>query len=182
MDDLPVSNNSGQNMGGQSGPPDVPPVAGPTSSPQQLPQPVPTSPPSPVSGGIGGKEREMMGVAELPVELPKVPEEILDAEVKEAGVEVRPTTIELPRDLKKLGVQPGAGSMPVIHHGVVSTDTAALPLSDSQIMAGEKVDTSMSLKWLAVWCVRQLLRAGISLRLVKGKIFRVKVEEIPHGH
>lgn len=127
----------------------------------------------PTSSVIGGKEREAGMSTEGIVELPQEPETILSDEEKEAGVEVVPTEVELPPDIKRLGVSAGASAQPVIHQGG-SQQSAALPLDDPQIVAGQKESVWSSIRWLAEWCLRQLKRTHTVLKVVQNKVLRVK--------
>ncbi|MCJ7740091.1 hypothetical protein MUP32_02110 [Candidatus Microgenomates bacterium] len=124
-----------------------------------------------ISSGIS-KEHEARGslsaeaVSEISteVELPK--------EVEQAGVQKFADTIELPPDLKKLGVGPSGSTTPV-------TQTAALPpvvlpISDQTVVQGLHTQITNALRWLAVWCVKKLKKAHVALKVIHGKIVRVK--------
>lgn len=138
-------------------------------------QPVPSQPPISTTGS--GKEgepgvvvpQEQAQHAGVEVELPK--------EVMEAGVEQIGGTIELPPDIKKLGVTvsdtnaaPPAAVSPL--------PKVILPISDDQIVSGLHQKITNSILWMAVWCVKQLKKAHIVLKVVHGKVMRVKDDAI----
>ncbi len=99
-------------------------------------------------------------------------EATLTPEVENAGVEVIKDTIELPPDVKKLGVTPTGSSAPVVT--TTTLPQIVLPISDQQVEAGLHAQILSSLRWLAVWCIKQLKKAHIALRNIHGKIIRVK--------
>lgn len=150
----------------------LPAPAGDATQGQQTPTNVPTL------SSFGGKEREVASGGEIGLEVSKDAEELLPQEVKEAGIVARPETVELPPDLKSLGVQASGASQPVIHQGRQKTGTMTIPLSDPQIIVGLHKNVTAAVRWLAEWCILQLKRAHIKLRSIKGKIFRVTVSEV----
>jgi hypothetical protein len=140
----------------------------------QTKKPAPANPPM-ISVGSGGAERaggsmrapeaSPMGSAE--VELPK--------EVKEAGVEQiadHATVIELPPDLKKIGMTNTGPSTPVSPPSNLPQVT--LPITDDQVAAGLNASVTSALAWLATWCVRNLKKMNIVFKTVNGKPVRVK--------
>lgn len=108
--------------------------------------------------------QEVVQKATQEIEVPK--------EVEKVGVEVRKETIELPPDVKKLGVTPSGASSPF--SSIPSSPKISLPISDSQIMAGLHAQVTSALHWLAVWCLRKLKKAHIILKVIHGKIVRVR--------
>ena len=93
----------------------------------------------------------------------------LTSEVKAAGVEKIQGTIDLPPDLKKLGITPNASQIPITQTPVIT-----LPLTDDKIMSGLNSPLSQSLKWLALWCIFRLQKAHLVLKKLHGTIVRVK--------
>ncbi|MBM3283955.1 hypothetical protein FJY90_06995 [Candidatus Gottesmanbacteria bacterium] len=97
----------------------------------------------------------------------EIPEEVEKAGVKSIG-----ETIELPPDVKKLGVAPAG-----ISTTLPSTTTLpqiVLPLSDQNVFIGLHAKVTSALRWLAIWCIRKLKKAHITLKLIHGKIIRIK--------
>lgn len=96
------------------------------------------------------KETEgAIGIAELPITL-ITPEANIPKEVTAAGVSVTPTTVPIPQNVAKLGVKPIGANVPA------TAVTIPLPLTDDQITAGIKKSPTLSIRWLAEWCVRKL--------------------------
>lgn len=126
-------------------------------------------PVSPVTEGVGSKEKEGNVVApEIPldavgkeVEMPK--------EVASAGVRVQPTTIPLPQKVQQMGVIPSGANVPP-----PTLPNVTLPLSDDQIAQGLRLSIASSWRWLAEWCIRQLKRLHMGLQYVHGRILRVR--------
>lgn len=133
--------------------------------------PPPASTVSSISS-VTGKEYEAPTLAATEVVSEITQESELPKEVEKAGAEVIKDTIELPPDIKKLGVTHIGPSTPM------ATTTAlpqvVLPISDSQVVAGLHAQILNSLRWLAIWCVRKLKKAHIALKQIHGKITRVK--------
>ncbi len=139
----------------------------------------PPSPQSSVPGAReGGKEHEPISPS-ANVEAIGLPEEAITDEVKEIGVEVYPETIEVPPALQKLGVSASGPSQPVVHQGASGTKTVALPISDDQVVKGLHANIASSLRWLAEWCVRQLKKGHVALKVIHGKVFRVHTGDRP---
>lgn len=153
------------------------PASPPTTQPDQSTQSDVSTIPAVAPSGPSGKEREIPR-GEQSFEVAKTAEELVPLEVKEAGVEIKPETIELPPDLTKLGARPSGATQPVIHQGGAKATVVTVPLSDPQIVTGLHASILSSLRWLAEWCILQLKRAHIQLRIIKGKIFRVSIKEI----
>lgn len=87
-------------------------------------------------------------------------------ELEQIGVEAKNETINLPPDIKKMGVEAIGISQPVM------TQTVVLPISDDKIVKGLHMQVLSSLYWLALWCVRQLKKARINLRKISGNVVR----------
>lgn len=120
--------------------------------------------------GRPGKEVEMASISaenairEVSTEI-EIPEEVERVGVKLSG------KIELPPDLKKLGVSVSPPQAPVI-----SASSIVLPINDDQIIQGTKSPVTSALRWLALWSIRQLLKAHIALKKIHGSVIRVKVK------
>lgn len=126
---------------------------------------------TPVSS-TSGKEKEAFPSSASENISSVAQEVVLSKEVEKAGVEVIKDTIELPPDVKKLGVSTVGTSAPV---AVTATlPPVSLPLSDQQVILGLHAQVISSFRWLAVWCVKQLKKAHIALKNIHGKIVRVK--------
>lgn len=97
------------------------------------------------------------------VELPK--------EVEQAGVTILRDTIELPPDVKRLGVTHAGQTTP---SSVTALPAVVLPISDPQVVAGLHQHVSNALRWLAEWCIMRLKKAHVALKIIHGKIIRVK--------
>lgn len=119
-----------------------------------------------------GKEQEGAKIASPEVVSDITHEVEVSKEVEKAGVEALKDTIELPPDIKKLGVSHAGPTTPVAVSA--SLPQVTLPISDPQIVAGLHAQIISSLRWLAIWCVRKLKIAHIKLKEIHGKIIRVK--------
>lgn len=95
----------------------------------------------------------------------------LQPELREAGVERIGETIEIPSSLKEI-VKPSGSAVPL-----TVTPTVTLPLTDDQIIAAQKKSVFEAISWLGLWCRKQLLKLGIHLKKIHGKIVRVKAKE-----
>ena len=131
---------------------------------------IPTVVPSAASSAIG-KEREGPPLSTSEV-ISEITQEVpLSKEVERAGVEVVKDTIELPPDVKKLGVTPTGASTPV---AATTLPQVVLPISDQTVVIGLHAQILSSFRWLAVWCLKRLKKAHIVLKNIHGKIVRVK--------
>ena len=79
----------------------------------------------------------------------------------------RAETIDLPPDLKKLGLQA------VSHSSFPSYKNIKLPLSDEKIIVGQKAPITSSLRWLATFALYILAQAHLGLKVVRGHVIRV---------
>jgi len=93
----------------------------------------------------------------------------LPKEVVEAGVRPAATTIDLPPNLKSLGMQ-STVSKSTTH---IFTEKTTLPLNDEQIALGLKQDIFSSWRWFSEWCVRKLKQAHQTVRHAHNKFIRV---------
>ena len=82
-------------------------------------------------------------------------------------VSPRAETIELPPDLKKLGLQA------VSHSQFPSYKNIKLPLSDETIVVGQKAPITSSIRWLATFALYILAQAHLGLKVVHGHVIRV---------
>ena len=127
-----------------------------------------------VSSSSVGKEgevplvpNEVIGEVSTEVELAK--------EVSDVGVEKRGEVIaELPPDIKKLGVTQSGPSVPVTV--TQSLPQVSLPLSDNQVLVGLHASITSAIRWLALWCIKKLAHAHLVLKVIHGKIVRVKYD------
>lgn len=112
------------------------------------------------------KKREAVGNAVEQSTLNEVVEHEPPKEVV-PFVTVRKETIELPPDLKKMGLRPAtATSFP-------SYQSVALPLSDEKVYQGLQAPITSSFRWFAELCLFLLKRAHLTLINIHGKIVRV---------
>lgn len=90
-----------------------------------------------------------------------------------AEEEVRPfisprqESIELPPDLKKMGLQPASTTK------FPSYQNIKLPLSDEKIVVGMHAPVTSSIRWLATFAIYLLARAHLGLKVIHGKVVRV---------
>jgi hypothetical protein len=119
----------------------------------------------------GGKEKEFAQnvtkelIRESPaeIELPK--------EVESAGVQKISEKIELPPDVKKIGMTSATPPpLPV----QTQVPTVILPISDQQVISGSHQNVTNAIRWLSLWCIRKLQKAHVILKVVHGKIIRIK--------
>jgi len=125
---------------------------------------------TPLSVGSFSKETEIRSTrANEPVS--EINTEVnLPKEVEQAGVFKHQETIELPPDIKKMGVSVSGASTPVPQ---TPLPTVTLPISDTQVVVGLHAQVTQAIRWLAVWCIRRLKKAHIALKTIHGKIVRV---------
>lgn len=135
------------------------------------------------SGRVAGsKEQEVghLGQPEAKIEAVAKPEVAISKEAKEAGIEIRPESPEIPPDLKKFGVKPSGPSQPVIHPGSDQTGRSvpavSLPISDDQVLVGLHASVTSSFRWLAEWCLRRLRQAHLILKRIHGRVRRIRTD------
>lgn len=97
---------------------------------------------------IGSPEIALKDVG-IEMELPK--------EVEAVGIKVQPTTVTIPTNVQKMGVQPAGNQVPL------PTTTIVLPLTNDQITVGLHQSITSSFRWLAEWCVRKLKQLHTSI-------------------
>lgn len=98
-------------------------------------------------------------------------------EQKEAGetpaapptnyIEEKPEDIELPEELKNLGLK----AMKQVDFP--DFKNVKLPISDEKVMVGSKAPMNTSMRWLAEFAKFLLWRAHITLKTVHGRVIRV---------
>jgi hypothetical protein len=107
---------------------------------------------------------ENVGVVDRAAELD------LPKEVVKSGVISIPQIVKVPTHLEGSGVAASGVNAPL-----GSGDSIALPLTDVEIIGGLSQDSTKSIKWLAEWCVRRLKILHVSLKNLRGKIVRSKI-------
>lgn len=110
------------------------------------------------------KEAEPIGAEKF--EIKEVVEHKVEDEVR-PFVSPRQETIELPPDLKKMGLQSGSSSQ------FSSYQNIKLPLSDEKIAVGMHAPVTSSLRWLATFALYLLARVHLGLKIIHGKVIRV---------
>jgi hypothetical protein len=96
----------------------------------------------------------------------------LPQEVEKAGVVSFKETIELPPDVKNLGVTQTGASTPL--QSTPALPQVDLPISDSQVVVGLHESIGNAFRWLATWCIKKLKKAHVALKVIHGQIIRVK--------
>ena len=112
------------------------------------------------------KEREPLTLSMETPYLQEVVEHQAEKEVR-PYISPRRETIELPPDVKKLGVQSTASAQFSTYQNV------KLPISDDKIMAGLHAPITSSIRWLATLAIYVLRHAHLGLKVIHGKIVRV---------
>lgn len=85
----------------------------------------------------------------------------------EKFVSPRSESIELPPDLKRLGLQPTSSTQFPAYQNI------KLPLTDEKIVVGLNAPITSSIRWLATFAVYLLARAHLGLKVVGGKVVRI---------
>jgi hypothetical protein len=102
----------------------------------------------------GGKEGESFSISPAELPLKGVGIEVdLPKEVQAVGVQVHPTTVQVPTIVASQGVQSVGQNVPVTP---TSGSSISLPLTNDQIELALKKNTTQSIRWLAEWCVFQI--------------------------
>lgn len=118
------------------------------------------------AGGVQ-KEVEFPRGSETPMVEETLADVELSPEVEASGVQKKSETIDLPPDIRQMGVEAVGPTQP---HG--GGTTVKLPLDDTQIVQGLHAQILNSLRWLAEWCIRQLKKAHFHLRVISGQVVR----------
>jgi len=123
---------------------------------------------SPV-GTLGiSKEKEFVKAPE-PIIKELGTEQELPKEIKEAGVVVKQEKLEIPPDLTQMGVRPTGFATPVPYG-----PTIKLPITDEKIEEGRHASVFSSLRWLSEWCLFVLKRFHLTLKVIGGKVLRLR--------
>lgn len=119
------------------------------------------------------KEQEPLSKDVTIEEVNKEPE--VSSELREIGIKQREEKIELAPDVRKLGVHASSppSQISLEKQSSLSSKTN-LPLTDEQIVKGLHVKLTNSLRWLALWCLRQLRRTQTTLKEIHGRVIRVE--------
>lgn len=125
-----------------------------------------------VSPGVSKETEPHITFVETPHEPEVNKDQELSKEVTDAGVTIRSTEVTIPQSIADMGVQ-------VVDQGGTQPKdvTVSLPLTDEQIAQGLHQSITSSWRWLSEWCVRQLRIAHAAVRLIHGKIVRVKTAQ-----
>ena len=83
-------------------------------------------------------------------------------------VKVHQETIQLPPDLKKIGIQSSAPTSKFSGYQNIK-----LPISDDKIVAGMHQPVNTSIRWLSTLATYFLKRVHLSLKVIGGKVVRV---------
>jgi len=110
------------------------------------------------------KEAEPITAEKFEIKEPA--EENIEEEVR-PYISPRAETIELPPDLKKMGLQS------VSHSKFPGYKNIKLPLSDEKIIVGQKAPLTSSLRWLATLALYILGQAHLKLKVIHGHVVRV---------
>lgn len=110
------------------------------------------------------KETEPIGAEKF--EIKEVVEHKVEDEVR-PFVSPRQESIELPPDLKKIGLQATSSSQ------FNSYQNIKLPISDEKIAVGMHAPVTSSLRWLATFSLYLLAKAHLGLKIIHGKVIRI---------
>lgn len=120
-----------------------------------------------VSVGSIHKERELAKPAETYFsEKTTTPE--ISKEVENAGIKARHEEIRVDVELQNIGVN-ATGTSTV----VPANPTVVLPIPDDEVEKGLHQKIFLSISWLAQWCIFQLKRAHLTLKIIRGRVMRV---------
>jgi len=112
------------------------------------------------------KEAEPIPATKEQYEVKEAVEHQPEEEVK-PYVQARAETIELPPDLKKMGLQSTTSTQ------FPSYQNIKLPISDDKIVAGLHQPITSSIRWLATLAEYILKQAHLILKVVHGRVIRV---------
>lgn len=120
--------------------------------------------------GSFSKERNVLTtVKDSEVEARDLTRELeIPKEVQNIGVVQRKETIEIPPDIANLGVRPTGVAVPRVQPSL------KLPIDDTKIMQGLQLNILSSLRWLSEWCLFQLKKAHLTLKLISGRVVRIR--------
>ena len=122
----------------------------------------------PQSGTSRGtaKEAEPIPTTKEKYEIKEAVEHQVEEEVK-PFIQPRAETIELPPDLKKMGLQPATTTQ------FPSYQNIKLPISDDKIITGLQQPLTSSIRWLATLALYLLKQVHLTLKVIHGKVIRV---------
>lgn len=116
--------------------------------------------------GSGSYLKEAEPARKLDIEIKEVVEHEPEADV-ERFVSPRAESIELPPDLKNMGLQAATTTK------FPSYKNIKLPLSDDKIVVGLHAPLTSSIRWLATLATYLLAQAHLILKTIHGKVVRV---------
>jgi hypothetical protein len=136
-----------------------------------------TQVPQQVTVTTGGKEqsplvleqKSNLKTTQTEVEIAKETEEL---PIEETSGE----TAQISQDLQNIGVSPTGLATPVPIVDQSQIPQVKLPIEDETVVLGLHADVTSTLKWLAIWCVRKLAKAHLAIKVIHGKIKRVKTK------
>jgi len=109
------------------------------------------------------KEAEPIAAEKFEIKEPS--EDNIEEEVR-PFVSPRAETIELPPDLKKMGLQAVSQSQFSDYKNI------KLPISDEKIVVGQKAPITSSIRWLAAFALYILAQAHLGLKVIHGHVIR----------
>lgn len=112
------------------------------------------------------KEGEPLPSAKEKIEIKEVVEHQPEKQVK-PHLQVRRETIDLPADLKKMGIQSSQTTKFPTYQKVV------LPISDDKVLKGLHAPIYSSFRWLATLAIYLLRQAHLTLKVIHGQVVRV---------
>lgn len=113
-----------------------------------------------------GQPKEAEPIVAEKFEIEEPVEDNVEEEVR-PFVSPRAETIELPPDLKKMGLQA------ISHSQFPKYKNIKLPLTDEKIVVGKKAPITSSIRWLAEFATYILAQAHLGLKVVHGRVIRV---------
>lgn len=132
------------------------------------------SPPQQVSSGLGAERNA--GIARNGEIVTAVTAEVqMPQEVKEAGIENIPnegTVVEIPPDIKKMGVTLSGPTTPVATSS--SGSQVQIPIAYNQVIQDSKGPVTSALTWLAIWCLKKFKKMHYALKTINGKTVAMK--------
>jgi len=128
-----------------------------------------SSEPVGVAGSMAKEQMPLVGDSKEVVQNVATEAEV-SPEVSGVGVKAQKENVEVPPDLKKMGVSSAGPTVPVINTASVKI---ILPISDDQIETGLHMQIYSALRWLAEWCIKKLKKAHLTLKIIHGKVMRV---------
>ncbi|MBI4008753.1 hypothetical protein HY357_00815 [Candidatus Roizmanbacteria bacterium] len=112
------------------------------------------------------KESEPIASSKEKYEIKEVVEHQPEEEVR-PYLQPRAETIEIPPDLKRMGLQSTSTTQFPTYQNI------KLPISDDKIISGLHQPITSSIRWLATLALYLLKQAHIALKVIHGKVIRV---------